>query len=137
MEQTHATTVAINGHAVMLTGPSGTGKSDLALRLIDQGAQLVADDRTCLTVIENRLLASPPHTIAGKMEIRGVGIVEMPHQTALPVRLIAKLVPDHEIERLPEKQNLEFLGVHIPLILVCGFHASTPAKIRIALQQVT
>ena len=74
----HASAVEIGGHAVLLTGASGRGKSDLALRLIDRGAVLIADDQVQLTVDDARLLASPPAAIAGLVEIRGIGIVELP-----------------------------------------------------------
>src|SRR6185369_13552251 len=78
-ESFHASTVARDGRAVLIMGPSGSGKSDLALRLLDRGFSLVSDDQTLVRVDGGRLLASPPQTIAGKLEVRGVGIVEMKH----------------------------------------------------------
>ena len=76
-ETVHASTVASEGRAVLITGPSGSGKSDLALRLLDRGFTLVSDDQTIVTRVDDRLIASAPPTIAGKLEIRGIGIVEM------------------------------------------------------------
>ena len=76
-ETHHASTVAVDGRAVLITGPSGSGKSDLALRLLDRGFTLVSDDQTIVRREGNKLIASAPPNIAGKLEIRGVGIVEM------------------------------------------------------------
>src|SRR6476646_3853379 len=90
-ETLHASTVAIDGRAVLITGPSGTGKSDLALRLLDRGFTLVSDDQTVVKRDGDRLLASPPPTIAGKLEIRGIGIVDMDNLTDMPVALIVEL----------------------------------------------
>ena len=137
MDQAHATTIEINGNAIMLIGPSGAGKSDLALRLIDGGAKLVADDRTSLAVTDGVLFATPPQPLAGKLEVRGFGIVDVPHISGVPVRLVAELVPPAQVERMPEDQTMEFLGVHVPLILLCGFEASATAKLRMVLEQVT
>jgi serine kinase of HPr protein (carbohydrate metabolism regulator) len=69
-ETLHASTVALDGRAVLVTGPSGSGKSDLALRLLDRGFKLVSDDQTMIRLDGERLLASPPANIAGKLEVR-------------------------------------------------------------------
>lgn len=87
----HATTVAVKGLAVLLTGPSGAGKSDLALRLIDRGAELVADDYTTLVHDGDDLVAGSPATIAGRMEVRGLGIVDRPYRRVAPVALVVTL----------------------------------------------
>ena len=76
-ETVHASTVASDGRAVLISGPSGSGKSDLALRLLDRGFTLVSDDQTIVRRDGDRLVASAPPTIKGKLEIRGIGIVEM------------------------------------------------------------
>lgn len=89
----HATAVSLSGQALLLSGPSGAGKSQLALRLINRGAWLVADDQTVLRSVAGEIWASSPPTIAGKLEIRGVGIVAAPHQQAAPVRLALDLDP--------------------------------------------
>ncbi len=76
-ETIHASTVATEGRAVVIAGPSGSGKSDLALRLLDRGFTLVSDDQTTIKREADRLIASAPPNIAGKLEIRGIGIVDM------------------------------------------------------------
>ncbi len=127
----HATAVAIDGAAVLLRGPSGSGKSDLALRLIDGGAQLIADDQTVLRRVGGRVLAGAPPAIAGLIEIRGFGIVRMDPREAMPLLLIADLIPSGDIERLPEPRCETVLGLAVPLIAVAPFEASAPAKLRL------
>ncbi len=135
-DQIHATCVALPECGVLLRGESGAGKSDLALRLIDGGARLVADDRTELTRDGDRLIARAPATIAGLIEARGVGILRLPPQrlaTAAIVVLIVDLVDPARIERLPEPMREELLGVSLWRIALAPFEVSTPAKIRLAL----
>lgn len=114
----------------MLRGPSGSGKSDLALRLIDNGARLVADDRTDLVVEDGRLIASSPAPIAGKLEVRGVGILALPVVARSRVGIAVDLVAASAVERLPAAQRCSYLGVELPLIAIAPFEASAPAKLR-------
>src|SRR6059058_243634 len=93
-ETLHASSVALDGRAVLISGPSGSGKSDLALRLLDRGFTLVSDDQTIVKKDGARLLASAPPTIAGKLEIRGIGIVEVERTDNVPVGLIVELTSD-------------------------------------------
>ncbi|WP_448586208.1 HPr kinase/phosphorylase [Thermaurantiacus sp.] len=95
----HGSCVAVRGAGLLLLGRSGAGKSDLALRLIDRGAVLVADDRVALTATDGALLASPPPRIAGLLEVRGVGILSLPFLTDVPLRLALDL--DSPPERMP------------------------------------
>ncbi len=129
----HATCVAIDGKGVLLRGCSGAGKSDLALRLIEGGARLVADDQVALVAKEARLVAAPPPALAGRLEVRGVGIVELPYQPEVTLALIVKLVPGDAVERLPQPGFETIAGVRVPLIALAPFEASAPAKIRLAL----
>ena len=130
----HASCIAIGGRAVLLTGSPGAGKSDLALRLIDSGAQLVADDQTMLQREKDMLLASPPAAIAGMIEVRHIGLVKMPFVESIPVRLYVELTPlDARIERLPEPDSIFLLDRPVQRLRLPGFAASTPAKIRAVL----
>jgi len=134
-ETVHATTVGIHGRAVLLIGPSGAGKSDLALRLIDRGAILVSDDYTDLRVTGDALLASPPETIAGRIEVRGVGIVDLPHLAEAPVALVVRL--DALVERMPEPATCVFAGRAIPAIALHPFEASAPIKIELVMRRIS
>jgi len=134
-EMFHASTVARDGRAVMITGPSGSGKSDLALRLLDQGFRLVSDDQTIVSRDGDRLLASAPPTIAGRMEIRGIGIVDMDAVTDVPVALVVELTS--EIRRLPDdSRERPILGVGVPLVSVDAMTASAAAKVAVALDRL-
>ncbi|MDA0663933.1 MAG: HPr kinase/phosphatase C-terminal domain-containing protein [Proteobacteria bacterium] len=133
METVHATTVAIGGRGVLLRGPSGSGKSDLALRLIDGGADLVADDRTILDRAGDGVIASSPPSICGKIEIRGLGIVRLPALEQAMLALVVDISPA-EIERLPMPETVNILGFDLPLLRIAPMEASAPAKIRLAVR---
>jgi len=136
-ETLHASTVASSGRAVLITGPSGSGKSDLALRLLDRGFTLVSDDQTIVKRSGDRLVATAPATIAGKLEIRGIGIVEMERVDEVPVALLVELTSDSDIQRLPDdSRSRPFLGVSIPLISIDAMTASAPSKVALALDRV-
>src|SRR4051812_30001911 len=87
----HASCVAIRGRGVLILGTSHAGKSDLALRLLDGGAQLLADDRCELYVRNGRMHARPPPTIAGLLELRGIGVVRMPHIQSVVIAMTVRL----------------------------------------------
>jgi serine kinase of HPr protein (carbohydrate metabolism regulator) len=134
-ETVHASTVASEGRAVLITGPSGSGKSDLALRLLDRGFTLVSDDQTVVKKDGRRLLASAPPTIAGKLEIRGIGIVDMDRLDNIPVALLVELTSD--IQRLPDdSRERPILGVKLPLITIDAMTASAPSKVALALDRM-
>jgi HPr kinase/phosphorylase len=133
----HATAVAVGGRAVLLRGPSGSGKSDLALRLIDAGGRLVADDQSKLWRDGEAVMVRAPAPIAGLIEARGVGILNLDFLPEARLSLIADLVLPERVERLPEPSSETIFGVVIPVVAVAPFEASAPAKLRLALNALT
>nr|WP_269844744.1 HPr kinase/phosphatase C-terminal domain-containing protein [Sphingomonas jeddahensis] len=131
-ETIHATTVAIEGRGVMILGDSSSGKSDLALRLIDRGAQLVADDYTEIRRDNDNLLADAPLTIRGRIEVRGLGIVALPHVDGVPITLAVRLCRD--VERMPERATKAFAGVAIRVLTLDPRPASAPLIVEYALR---
>jgi HPr kinase/phosphorylase len=143
----HGTCLALGGDGVLLVGPPGSGKSDLALRLIDQGgvglsgnrraAQLVADDQVVIRKSGDTLIASAPPSLKGKLEIRGLGIAELPVADEVRLRLAVRLTPAGDIERMPDlgRARMDILGAALPLILLDPQNASAPARLRAALDQ--
>lgn len=129
----HATTVDIAGLGVLILGASGSGKSDLALRLIADGALLVADDQTAVDLRGDALRASAPEKIKGLIEARGVGIV--PAAIKRATRLVLAVQLTAKPERMPERRTWSLPGaaVAIPLLELDPFEASAPAKLRFAL----
>jgi serine kinase of HPr protein (carbohydrate metabolism regulator) len=134
--QLHATTVEIGGAGVLLRGAPGSGKSDLALRLIGEGAQLVADDRTDIEAVGGRLIARAPETIAGLLEVRGLGIVEIGAAPQTVLALAVDLATPADIERLPGPAETDILGIRLPLLTLAAFEAGATAKLRLALDVV-
>ena len=133
MTLVHGTCVEIDGAGVLLRGRSGAGKSDLALRLIDEGARLVADDQVELIGRGAEIITTAPAAIAGLIEVRGIGPLPSPAADMAPLALVIDLTRE-PVERLPEPASAELLGRRIPAITLDPFHASAPARIRLALR---
>lgn len=134
-ETLHASCVAIEGRAVLITGISGSGKSDLSLRLLDRGFTLVSDDQTIVRKLGDRLIATAPPTIAGKLEIRGIGIVDMPTVQEVRVALLVELTSD--VQRLPDdSRERPVLGIKLPLVSVDAMSASAASKVALALDRL-
>ena len=131
----HGTVVALHGRAVLLRGPSGSGKSDLALRLIDRGFILVADDQVLLARDGDHLIAQAPLAIAGLIELRGFGLTAMPYCQRASLHLVVDLVPAQQVERLPDPHAVEFFDLDIPCLRLHAFDATTALKISLALAQ--
>ncbi len=128
----HGTCVLIGGIGVLLRGPSGGGKSDVAVRLIDGGALLVADDQVQVRMDQGRLMATAPAPLAGLIEVRGVGILPVPTAEAAEIRLVVDLVAAERVERLPEPETVTLMDHAVPRLALSPFDASTPAKLRLA-----
>jgi len=110
-----ATCVAVGGRGVLIEGAPGTGKSSLALALIDRGAVLVGDDGVLVETGVGRVVASPHPNIAGKLEVRGVGIIDLPVAAAVPIALVIHL--DEDAPRYVEAaETREIGGIALPLI---------------------
>jgi len=134
-ETLHASCVAIAGRGVLIEGLSGSGKSDLALRLIDRGARLVSDDYTMVRRIENHLVGAGPANIAGLIEVRGLGLVAMPYDADVRIVMIVNL--DTPVERMPQPGTSRVLaGVSVPVVALAPFESSAPIKVELALKQV-
>lgn len=141
----HATAVSLNGKAVVIRGVPGSGKSELALRLIDQPGLgvgniplkgvLIADDQTVLTARDGKLWASAPPSLLGLLEVRGIGLVEMPQIQNVEVALVVDLLVAGSFERLPAPVELtvHLEGVAVPRIPLDRAQPAAPAIIRMAL----
>jgi serine kinase of HPr protein (carbohydrate metabolism regulator) len=138
----HGTAIAVDGRAALIVGPSGAGKSDLALRclslatsaLVPAAAYLVADDRVLIVLTDGRLSVAAPETILGKLEVRGIGILQAPYERSAELALIAELVAPGAVERLPDPPpTRELLGVSLPVLRLAPFEASAPIKLLLAL----
>lgn len=131
----HASCVAAGSRGILLLGLSGQGKSDLALRLIDRGARLVADDRCDIWFERGRLWCRPPDRLAGKLEVRGLGIVEQPWTAPVPLAIGVRLAERYE--RMPAHHAVETVAGHpLPALALSAFEASAPIKILLALDQL-
>lgn len=126
-ETLHASCVAVEGRGLLILGPSGSGKSALALNLIALGADLVSDDRTDLHVAGDDLVASPPPAIRGLIEARGVGILRLPALQQANIALVVDL-GQSECTRLPPQRDVTILGMRCDLVLGVP-HAHFPAAI--------
>ncbi|OHC56102.1 MAG: serine kinase [Rhodobacterales bacterium RIFCSPHIGHO2_02_FULL_62_130] len=123
----HASCVAVDGKGVLILGPSGAGKSGLALRLMAFGAQLVADDRTEITVQGSSLIASAPATLFGLIEARGIGILRSEAIASVPLVLAVDL-GQQETDRLPPRRSVTISGMALDLVLGSQ-HDHFPASI--------
>ena len=138
----HGTAIAAGGQAVLILGPSGAGKSDLALRaittpFIHEGHavvfRLVADDQVSIERVEDSLVASPPPAIAGKLEMRGMGIVDMPFEPHANLVCAVRLRPVDEIDRLPDPPPTHHvLGLDLPTVEIDGRQAGATARLGLA-----
>ncbi len=132
-ELVHASAVRLSGKGVLLLGPSTSGKSDLALRLIDVGAVLIADDQVRLSLAGDRLHAGPPACLAGLIELRGMGIMRVPFEEGFLDLAVELQTCDAVIDPLPEPAVASWLGVDLPKIELQASASSAVARIKMAL----
>ena len=135
MENLHATTVDLSGAGILIIGDSASGKSDLALRLIEnKGALLVCDDQTILQADGKNLIASCPQNIQGLIEVRGIGIIKTAYtaQTTVKLAVIAQKNPP----RYPDKTFFENQGICLPSIFLNLLEASAPDKVVVKLKTI-
>jgi serine kinase of HPr protein (carbohydrate metabolism regulator) len=133
MDIVHGTCIAYDGHGLLLRGQPGSGKSDLALRAMDGGAHLVADDQVRLALRAGRVVASSPPTLFGMIEIRGLGLLRVQADVEAELAMIVDLVSPTLVERLPERRSAMLLGIALPCFAFASFEASAPAKLKLAL----
>ena len=126
----HASCVAIRGRGVLLLGRSGAGKSDLTLRLIDRGAELVADDGTTVEARDGVLHACAGPNIGGRLEVRGLGILDWPARAEVALALAVDL--DASVPRMPEEPLpvCQIEGLTLPVLALAGLEASAPVKVE-------
>ncbi|HUC62310.1 MAG TPA: HPr kinase/phosphatase C-terminal domain-containing protein [Alphaproteobacteria bacterium] len=136
MIRVHGTCVEVAGTGVLLRGPAGSGKSDLALRLIDEGGRLVADDQVELAVVRDQVHALAPASILGRLEVRGLGIVELSPCADATLGLVVDLAPAADVERMPEPESVILLGLALPLLKLAPFEHSATAKLRLAVARL-
>jgi serine kinase of HPr protein (carbohydrate metabolism regulator) len=134
-ETLHACCVAIGGLGVLIEGQSGAGKSDLTLRLVDRGAELVSDDYTLLEAHGAELIARAPERIAGRIEVRGIGIVSVPYRNEVPVAMLVRIEPMPD--RLPERcERRRIAGIDLPVVALPALEPSAPIKVELALRML-
>ncbi|MBE6443997.1 MAG: hypothetical protein E7020_04955 [Alphaproteobacteria bacterium] len=129
----HATAIKIKNKGVLFIGKSGSGKSDLSLRLIvENKAKIIADDRVIVRNIREKLIASAPINLRGLMEVRGIGIVNLDFISEAQIDLVVGLTLD-KIERLPENKYYSIENLKLPFIELNPFEASASAKLLTAI----
>ncbi len=115
---------------VLIEGPSGSGKSDLALRALDHGFRLVADDRVLLWASGGALFGRAPDVLSGLIEVRGLGVGPAPSLRLTRIALVLECVAAAQVERLPDRLTVERAGVSIPLLRLWPFEPGAPSKLR-------
>ncbi len=139
LKRMHSSSVVIDDNGVLIMGNSGSGKSDLALRLIDNGATLISDDISddisiCKKTLNNIYLYCPPE-IKGLLEVREIGIMTVPFVEKIKLQLVVNLKSKNN-ERFPKDSSLKILGIKIPLINIDGKNSSAVAKIKLKLNEI-
>ena len=135
LKRMHSSSVVIDDNGVLILGDSGSGKSDLALRLIDNGATLISDDISICRKNSNNIYLYCPPEIKGLLEVREIGIITVPFVERIKLRLVVNLRSKNN-ERFPKDNSFRILGVKIPLISIEGKNSSAVAKIKVKLNEI-
>jgi serine kinase of HPr protein (carbohydrate metabolism regulator) len=135
IKRLHATSVAIEDNGVAIFGDPGSGKSDLALRLIDSGATLISDDVTVFSKLEKKINLFGIENTKGLLEVREVGIITVPYVEGIKLKLVVRLT-DKVIERIPKKNQINLLGLKFPKLEINGKNSSSVAKIKVKLNEI-
>ena len=135
LKRIHSTSVVIDDNGVLILGDSGSGKSDLALRLIDNGATLISDDISICRKNSNNIYLYCPPEIKGLLEVREIGIITVPFVEKIKLRLVVNLKSNNN-ERLPKDSCFRILGIKIPIINIEGKNSSAVAKIKVKLNEI-
>lgn len=134
----HCCVVEIKGRGILIEGRPGSGKTSLAFGLLERAGQLglkaalVCDDQALLAARDDKLYATAPEAIAGKAELRGFGIVTVPHKAETHVHVVSRLTADKGIERMPEAVTAKLVGIDVPLIEVPERHENQAVRIVLA-----
>jgi len=131
----HSTCVEINGKAALISGKPGSGKTSLAIQLIDRGALLVADDQTIVSLEGKTLIASPPPALKGFIEVRGVGICPFPYQEKSSLALCVEICEEEDIERLPKPLFICYYNIEVRLLKLKKFDPLGAIKVELMVCQ--
>ena len=135
IKRLHATSVAIEDNGVAIFGDPGSGKSDLALRLIDSGATLISDDITVFSKLEKNINLFGIENTKGLLEVREVGIITVPYVEGIKLKLVVRLT-DKVVERIPKKNQINLLGLKFPKLEINGKNSSSVAKVKVKLNEI-
>ena len=135
LKRIHSTSVVIDDNGVLILGDSGSGKSDLALRLIDNGATLISDDISICRKNSNNIYLYCPPEIKGLLEVREIGIITVPFVERIKLRLVVNLKSNNN-ERSTKDNYITILGIKIPIINIEGKNSSAVAKIKVKLNEI-
>ena len=134
-KRVHSSAIVLEDNGVLIVGDSGSGKSDLALRLIDSGATLISDDITICEKKNDIIYLSAPAETKGLLEVREVGIITVPFVEKIILKMIVKL-EEGDLQRMPCKNTQKILGQKIPTLIINGRNSSSVAKVKVKLNEI-
>ncbi len=135
LKRIHSSSVVIDDNGVLILGRSGSGKSDLALRLIDTGATLISDDVSICKKKSNDVYLFCPSQTRGLLEVREIGIITVPFVEKIKLRLVVKLT-GNKTDRTPKTNFFKILGVKLPLLKIDGKNSSAVVKVKVKLNEI-